>query len=331
LSRRNAPEFFSGAAKRINSFHRIKAQAALILTIGTDILSLSTPMRWQFPVPLIVLAVSVAAHAIKPAACAADPMPAEVRTNGFLLGTQSYTFKNFTFEEACAKTASTGVHTTELFPGQKISAALPDQKTGPGVSPEGMAAMKEILKKNKLTAVAVGVIGIPNNEDGARKIFEFAKELGIRVINTESTESIDIIEKMVKEFDIRVGYHNHPQRPDNPNYKVWDPNYILELTQGRDPRIGSCADLGHWTNSGLAAADCIKILKSRIVSSHLKDIAHGSRSCTRPGTGRAKLDEALRALKSVEFDGPISIEHEINWEDNVEDVKSYVTFVKELK
>jgi sugar phosphate isomerase/epimerase len=258
-------------------------------------------------------------------------MPAEVRTNGFLLGTQSYTFKNFTFEEACAKTASTGVHTTELFPGQKISAALPDQKTGPGVSPEGMAAMKEILKKNKLTAVAVGVIGIPNNEEGARKIFEFAKELGIRVINTESTESIDIIEKMVKEFDIRVGYHNHPQRPDNPNYKVWDPNYILELTQGRDPRIGSCADLGHWTNSGLAAADCIKILKSRIVSSHLKDIAHGSRSCTRPGTGRAKLDEALRALKSVEFDGPISIEHEINWEDNVEDVKSYVTFVKELK
>jgi sugar phosphate isomerase/epimerase len=89
--------------------------------------------------------------------------------------------------------------------------------------------------------------------------------------------------------------------------------------------------LGHWTNSGLAAADCIKILKSRIVSSHLKDIAHGSRSCARPGTGRAKLDDALRALKAVDFDGPISIEHEINWEDNVEDVKSYVTFVKELK
>ena len=281
-------------------------------------------MKWNIPRSLFVLAFSAFT-------ATAEPLPADLRTNGFLLGTQSYTFKNFTFEEACVKTASTGVHTTELFPGQKISAALPDQKTGPGVSPEGMAAIKAILKQTKITAVAVGVVAIPNHEENARKIFEFAKELGIRVINTESTDSIDLIEKLVKEFDIRVGYHNHPQRPDNPDYKVWDPNYILELTRGRDPRIGSCADLGHWTNSGLAAADCIKILKSRIISSHLKDIAHGSRSCARPGTGRAKLDDALRALKAVDFDGPISIEHEINWEDNVEDVKSYVTFVKELK
>jgi sugar phosphate isomerase/epimerase len=199
------------------------------------------------------------------------------------------------------------------------------------VSAEGLAEIKDILKKNGLQAVALGVIGIPKEEAGARKIFQFAKELGIKVLNTESTDSIDTIEKMVKEFDIKVGYHNHPQRPDNPNYKVWDPNYILELTKDRDARIGSCADMGHWTNSGLAAADCIRILKGRIVSSHLKEIAHGSTKCTRPGEGRAKLDEALKALKEVGFDGPVSIEHEINWEDNLEDVKSYVSFVKALK
>lgn len=278
-------------------------------------------MKWFPTLPAIVLAMSVAAQA-------AAPIPDELRTNGYALGTQSYTFRLFTFEEACAKTASAGLKTTEMFPGQKISAALGDQKTGPGVSAEGMAAIKEILKKNNLQAVAVGVIGIPKEEDGARKVFDFAKELGIKVINTESTESIDTIEKMVKEYDIKVGYHNHPQRPDNPNYKVWDPNYILELTKDRDARIGSCADMGHWTNSGLNAADCIRLLKGRVVSSHLKDIAQGSRSCTRPGTGRANLSEALKALKEVGFNGPISIEHEINWENNVEDVISYVDFVK---
>jgi sugar phosphate isomerase/epimerase len=262
---------------------------------------------------------------------AAPPIPAELRTSGFALGTQSYTFRKFTFEEACQKTAAAGLKTTELFPGQVISAALPNQKTGPGVSPEGLAAIKEILKKNGIRAVALGVIGIPKDEAKARPIFEFAKELGIGVLNTESTDAIDTIEKLVKEFDIKVGYHNHPQRPNDPNYKVWDPNYILELTRDRDPRIGSCADMGHWTNSGLNAADCVRILKNRVVSSHLKDIAQGGTQCVRPGTGRAKLNEALTALQEVGFDGPISVEHEINWDDNVPDVIAYVDFVKAFK
>jgi sugar phosphate isomerase/epimerase len=261
----------------------------------------------------------------------AEPIPAEARINGFALGTQAYTFRLFTFEEACAKAAAAGVKNIELFPGQKISASRDKEKTDPSASPEGRSEIKEILKKNGLNAVALGVIGIPKEEDAARKVFQFAKEIGIRVLNTESTDSIDTIEKMVKEFDIKVGYHNHPRRPDNPNYKVWDPEYILELTKGRDARIGSCGDMGHWTNSGLVAADCIRLLKGRVVSSHFKEIANGSSRCARAGEGRAKLDEALRALREVGFDGPLSIEHEANWEDNVEDVKSYVSFVKALK
>jgi sugar phosphate isomerase/epimerase len=259
---------------------------------------------------------------------AATPIPAEVRTSGFALGTQSYTFRKFSFEDACAKTASVGLKTTELYPGQVISAAFPNEKTGHAASPEGLAAMKEILKKNGLQAVAYGVVAIPTDEEGARKIFAFAKDLGIKVINTESTGSIDTIEKMVKEFDVKVGYHNHPRKPNDENYKVWDPNYILELTKGRDARIGACADLGHWTNSALSAADSIRILKDRVVSSHLKDIAVGGTAVVRPGTGRANLAEALKALKEVGFDGPISIEHEANWDDNVADVSSYVEFVK---
>jgi sugar phosphate isomerase/epimerase len=260
-------------------------------------------MKW-FPT------LTASAIVLNIAAIAATVIPAEVRTNGFALGTQSYTFKEFTFEEACAKTAAAGLHTTELFPGQKISASLPDQKTGPGVSPEGLKAIKDILKKNNIQAVAIGVIGIPVEEEAARKVFSFAKELGIGVINTESTNAIDTIEKMVKEFDIKVGYHNHPRRPNDENYKVWDPNYILELTKD------------------LAAADCIRILKGRVVSSHIKDIAKGGTSVVPAGTGRANLGEALTALKEVGFSGPISIEHENNWKDNVGDVITYVDLVK---
>jgi len=278
-------------------------------------------MKWFPTLPAFSLIVTLTAQA-------AAPISDDSRTNGYALGTQSYTFRLFTFEEACEKTASTGLTTTEMFPGQKISAALPDQKTGPGVSAEGMAAIKAILAKNKIKPVAIGVIGIPKDEEGARKVFSFAKELGIGVINTESTDSIDTIEKMVKEFDIKVGYHNHPRRPNDENYKVWDPNYILELTKGRDARIGSCADMGHWTNSGLSAAESIRLLKDRVVSSHIKDIAQGGTSVVPAGTGRANLPEALKALKEVGFTGPISVEHEANWQENVADVASYINLVK---
>ncbi|MEK0446880.1 MAG: hypothetical protein RLZZ399_2201 [Verrucomicrobiota bacterium] len=280
-------------------------------------------MKW-FPIlPAIALIVSATAHA-------ASPIPDELRTNGFALGTQSYTFRKFTLEEACAKTASAGLKTTELYPGQTISAEIPE-KVGPAASPKAQDAIKEILKKNGVQAVAFGVTGIPNNDDGARKVFEFAKGLGIRVIVTESADAIDVIERMVKEFDIQVGFHNHPRRPDNPNYKVWDPNYILELTKGRDARIGCTADVGHWTNSGLSAADSIRLLKDRVLSSHFKDIAQGGTSVVRPGTGRANLTEALKALQEVGFKGPISIEHEANWDDNLPDVVSYVEFVKAFR
>ncbi|MEY5027125.1 MAG: hypothetical protein RLZZ244_2653 [Verrucomicrobiota bacterium] len=284
-------------------------------------------MKWS---PLLA-ALTLCLASPLPTVHAASPIAAELRTNGFALGTQSYTFRKFTFEEACAKTASVGLKTTELFPGQVISTQLSGEKTTHAVSPEGLSAIKEILKKNNVQAVAYGVVGIPKEEEAARKVFLFAKELGIKVIVTESTDSIDTIEKLVKEFDIKVGFHNHPKRPNDPNYKVWDPNYILELTKNRDSRIGSTADVGHWTNSGLSAAECIGILKGRIVSSHLKDIQMGGTAVVRPGTGRANLSDALKALQSGGFDGPISIEHEANWDDNVADVASYVEFVKGLK
>jgi hypothetical protein len=36
---------------------------------------------------------------------------------------------------------------------------------------EGLKAIKDILKKNNIQAVAIGVIGIPVEEEAARKVF----------------------------------------------------------------------------------------------------------------------------------------------------------------
>ena len=175
----------------------------------------------------------------------AAPIPDEFRIGGFAIGCQAYSFNRFTLFEAIEKTEQTGSKVVEFFPGQALSPDHRDIKWDHNASDETIALVKAKLAKHGIRGVNYGVVGIPKDEAGARKIFEFAKKMELYAITTESTESIDTIEKLVKEFDIRVAYHNHPRQPKNPNSKVWDPNYILELVKDRDARIGSINTRAH--------------------------------------------------------------------------------------
>ncbi|MCB1089031.1 MAG: sugar phosphate isomerase/epimerase, partial [Verrucomicrobiae bacterium] len=248
---------------------------------------------------------------------AAEPIPDDHKVNGFAIGCQAYTFNRFTTFEAIEKTAAAGGKVIEFYPGQRLSPQEPDTKWDHNASPETVAKVKAKLKEHGLIAVAYGVVGLSKDEAECRKVFEFAKTMGIRVINTESVDAIDTFEKLVKEYDIKVGFHDHPKREKDPNYKMWDPNYILDLVRDRDPRIGSCADTGHWMRSGLKPVDCLRILKGRIMSSHLKDLngyVHLAHDMPY-GQGMGDVSAILSEFKAQGFDGPISIEYEYNWEN----------------
>lgn len=266
-------------------------------------------------------------------ALAQPKIPAQYLTSGFAIGCQAYTFNRFTVFEAIEKTALAGGKVIEFYPGQKLSKAEPTVSWDHNAPDDVVAKVKAKLAEHKVMAVNYGVVGIPKEEAAARKIFEFAKKMGLRGITTESTESIDTIEKLVKEFDVVVGYHNHPRQPNNPNYKVWDPNYIAELVKGRDPRIGSCADTGHWVRSNLKPVECLRILKGHIVSSHLKDLNEmGPGAHDVPyGTGVADIKACLDELKAQKFAGNISIEYEYNWDNSVPEVTQCIDFVKKYK
>ena len=261
---------------------------------------------------------------------AQPPIPDEYKTGGFAIGCQAYTFNRFSVFEAIEKTAQAGGKVIEFYPGQKLSKEEPGVGWDHNASDEVIAKVKAKLAEHKIMAVNYGVVGIPKDEAAARKIFAFAKKMGMRGITTESTESIDTIEKLVKEYDLVVGYHNHPRQPNNPNYKVWDPNYIVELTKGRDPRVGACVDTGHWLRSNLNPVECLKILKGRIVSSHLKDLHQkGPGAHDVPfGTGAADIRGCLDELAAQGFAGNISIEYEHNWDNSVPDVAQCIGFVR---
>ena len=277
--------------------------------------------------------LTVLALALPARAASLPPIPDEYKTGGFAIGCQAYSFNRFTAFEAIEKTAEAGGKVIEFFPGQKLSkedANLNVDHNSPQVDAV-VAKLQAKLAQHKIKAVNYGVVGIPNDEAGARKIFEFAKKLGLRAVTTESTESIDVIEKLVKEYNIGCGYHNHPRQPNNPNYKVWDPNYIAELVKDRDPRIGSAADTGHWTRSGIKPVEALKILKGRIISSHLKDLNEFGKNDAHDvpyGTGVSGAKDCLDELKAQGFAGNISIEYEYNWDNSVPEIKQCIDFVR---
>ncbi len=261
---------------------------------------------------------------------AENKIPDELKTGGFFIGCQAYTFNHYTAFEAIEKTALAGGNVIEFYPGQKLSKEEPALTVDQMASPETLQKLKDKLAKHKVRAVNYGVVGISKEESEARKLFEFAKALGLRAVTTESVDAMDTIEKLVKEYDIMVGFHNHPRQPNNPNYKVWDPNYILAVVKDRDPRIGSAADTGHWIRSNLKPLDCLRILKGRIISSHLKDLNEmGPGAHDVPyGTGVADMPALLEELKSQNFTGNISIEYEYNWENSTPEVGQCIGFVR---
>jgi len=278
--------------------------------------------------------VATAVVTVTLGAASLPPIPAAYKTGGFAIGCQAYTFNRFTAFEAIEKTEQAGGKIIEFFPDQKLSKESPDLKVDHG-SPqvdEVVAKLQAKLAQHKIKAVNYGVVGIPKDEAGARKVFEFAKKLGLRAVTTESTESIEVIEKLVKEYNIGCGYHNHPRRANDANYKVWDPNYIADLVKGRDPRVGAAADTGHWTRSGVKPVEALKILKGRIISAHLKDLnefGKGNAHDVPYGTGVSDAKGCLDELKAQGFDGNISIEYEYNWDNSVPEVKQCIDFVRD--
>lgn len=272
--------------------------------------------------PIISLTVLTCAAGLK-----ADPIPETLRQNGWFLGVQAYTFKEFSAFEAIAKTKEAGGNMIEFYPGQVLKPGSAD-KVGHDMSESVLKELQAQCVQQGVHPVSYGVVAAQNPEE-VRAIMSFAKRMGLYSICTESTEWVASWESAAKEFDVRVAFHEHGGSMSKPEYKVWHPLYILGLVESRDHRLGACADLGHWCTSSLVPVECLRILKGRVIGVHLKDKAsNGNAEVVVAGKGVVDVAACLEELKAQNFDGNISVEHENNWKDNVPQVRANIDFVK---
>ena len=247
----------------------------------------------------------------------AAPLPQPSLTGaGFAISVQCWSFKEFTLFEAIQMAASAGAN-VEVFPGQKIGGELGDLKFGPDLTDEQLQKVLDHLKKNGIAAVNFGVTNISADEAEARKIFELAKKMGLYGVTTEALGSIDTLEKLAKEYDIKVCFHNHPKPT-----ALWNPDTISKALEGRHANLGFCADVGHWASSGLDPLEVIRKIAPRVLAFHMKDRESIEKwSHDRPfGTGVINIMAILDEVRKHGFAGNVTIEYEHNWKTNVTEV-----------
>jgi sugar phosphate isomerase/epimerase len=247
------------------------------------------------------------------AALAADASASRLK-----LGIQLYSLRGYPVEEALEHAKELGFEQVEFYSGMLPLDASADQ----------IASMKERVAELGMSISAHGVNGFGGDAAANRKTFEFAKALGIRIITADpSPESFASLEDLVQEFDIRIAIHNHG--PRHRYNKVVD---VLQAIEGRDERIGACADLGHYIRSGEQATDVIRQLKGRLYGIHLKDFAEMKADAKGVilGQGHLNVPAVFAALLQVGFpaDGAMSLEYEENPDNPIADIRACVSVAK---
>ena len=273
---------------------------------------------------LLATALSLTALAVVSAETPAEQL-------GWKLAIHSYTFQKFTIFDAIDKTAAMGVKDMSISGTVNLVGA--DGKIAKsstvGISEQDVAAITARLKEKGISPkfVNMGVVKPGLDEAESRKIFEGAKRLGIDVLVAEPETHgkmeelgpvMDVVEKLAKEYKIKVAIHNHP----GPKNFYWQPETVLAAVQGRSPLLGACADVGHWVRSGLDPVDCLKKLEGRVITLHFKDLNEpGPAAHDVPwGTGISNAKGMLAELKRQHFKGAICVEYEYNWENSAPEI-----------
>ena len=238
------------------------------------------------------------------------------------LGVQTYSFRKFTFCETLDQLSAMGVKYVEAYPRQKIGGGV-EGNTHFTMDAATRDALKAKLDDAGIKIVSYGVIKGKDEADW-RKIFEFAKAMDIKIINSEPKPAdYDLLVKLTKEYGIDLGIHNHAK----PGNRYWDPQTVLDVVKDR-PGIYAAPDNGHWARSGIKSVDGFKLLEGQMISIHLKDQKTfddpGQNICVPFGTGLCDLPAAIKELKRQKYAGQFIIEFESNTDNPGPHIKKCV-------
>ncbi len=226
------------------------------------------------------------------------------------LGLQAYTFRQITLAETLDRAVAMKIKNIQAYGGQKISAKV-DEKFGHNMSDAAKAEVRALFKARNLNLTSYGVV-TGKSEDDWRKIFAFAKEMGLRDIATEPPldkwpEILPKLAALSKEYGIPVGLHNHAATTISPEkFKELD-------TLDPEKTIGLYADTGHMVRAGYDPIALLKTYKGRILALHFKDLTERGVKAAKDmpwGTGACDAHLQVLELRRQGFKGIAYMEYE---------------------
>jgi sugar phosphate isomerase/epimerase len=254
----------------------------------------------------------VQSGALIAAACAtASPAPsfaplAAGEPSPIHLGLASYTFRNFTRAQMIG------------FMKQLNLADLNCKDTKDHLPMDSVLEAQALAdyKAAGIKLHAAGTINFPKDDDAdIRSKFEYCKRAGISVIvaGGPTPQMLPLIEKFVKEYDIRFAIHNH-----GPEDKLWpSPLDVLKAVRNLDPRMGCCIDVGHAERAGTNVIQAIHEAGPRLFDMHIKDLAsfQDKESQVAVGDGIMPIRGIFEALIAIQYKGFVDLEYEIRADD----------------
>lgn len=246
----------------------------------------------------------------------ADPNP----WRGLKIGVATYTFREWPIEQCIAGVKRVGL--------QYVSIKNVKNHIDLTHTPEERKARAKMFRDAGLTPLSVGNVSMRQGEAGIRTAFEYARDIGVpTIVCAPSRDAIPVLDKMVKEFDIKLAIHNHG--PEDKGFFP-SPYDAMDLISKYDKRIGLCIDVGHTARAGVDPAEAIVKCKERLYDLHMKDIhAMGDRNTPIEG-GRGILNTRtiLAALIKIKYQGLVGFEYEKDGKDPLAGLAESAGYIK---
>ncbi len=221
--------------------------------------------------------------------------------HGLKVGLTSYSLRSFTLDQA--------IEMTKQLRVKHIS--LKDMHLSFKTTPEERKEARKKIEDAGLVLMGGGVIYMGNNEVEVRGRFEYARDAGMpTVVAAPDPLALDLVEKMAKEFNIRVAIHNHG--PGDKRYP--SPLDVMRLVKDRDPLMGLCMDVGHTVRLGEDPVAVIQQCASRLYDFHIKDVTEAVAKGGNVPVGRGVIDivAVLKSLLKMNFSHHVALEYEID-------------------
>ena len=241
---------------------------------------------------------------------------------GLKIGVATYTFRDWPLEETIK-----GLQRVEA---KYISVKNVKNHIDVSHTTEERKSRAKMFRDAGMEIMSVGNVSLRGTDDEIRKGFEFAKDVGVPVMVCSPRENaMPLLDKLVKEFDIKLAIHNHG--PEDKGFFP-SPYDVMKAVEKFDKRIGLCIDVGHTARAGVDPAESIIKCKERLYDLHLKDISALGNKNTPIEGGRGILDltAILQALRKINFQGLAGYEYEKDGKDPLAGLAETLGYTKGL-